>query len=140
MLHKHAAHALIALLEGGQTPSGPASVFQHAPATCTGMQRGATVRGQNMPLHRLVPVRQCRRERVRALDATARHHHDDLCPRAATEGQHVMAIGAPSLGLTMGNPLLEDFRRPIWDGPKPTEPHATRHAAPHADSAPRLGV
>ena len=33
MIHQHAAHALIELLKVGKTPSGPDSVFHHAPET-----------------------------------------------------------------------------------------------------------
>ena len=138
MIHQHAAHALIELLKVGKTPSGPDAVFHHAPETFHGMQLVSTVRGQKMPLTLLVPVRPCRRERVRPMDATAIPHHAHLFPCAATERHHLRDIVAQPLSLTMGNDLKEDFRRPLLDRTKHAQQHTTGYAAPAPVAQPGL--
>lgn len=138
MVHQHAAHALIELLEVGETPSGPDPVLHHAPEAFNGIQMVSTARWQKMQMKLVVPVRKRRRELVRSMDATAIHHHDNLFPRAAKERHHLMDILAKPLGLKMGNDFKEDFRRPILDGPKDAQQHPTGHAAPTPIAHPDL--
>lgn len=118
MVHQHAAHALIELLEVGETPSGPDPVLHHTPESFNGIQMVSAARWQKMPLKLLVPVGKRRRELFRPMDPTAINHHDDGFSRAAEERHHVMNILAKPLGLKVGNDFKEDFRRPILDGSK----------------------
>ena len=138
MVHQHAAHALIELLEVGKTPSGPDPVLQHAPEPFTGMQMVPTARWQTMQMQLLVPVRKRRRELVRPMDATAIPHHAHLFPCAATERHHLRDIVAQPLSLTMGNDLKEDFRRPLLDRTKHAQQHTTGYAAPAPVAQPGL--
>jgi hypothetical protein len=78
MVHQHAAHALIKVLEVGKTPSGSNSVLQHAPETFNGIEMMSASRGQKIQLQLLVPVRKRRGELVRPMDPTAIDAHDDL--------------------------------------------------------------
>src|SRR5690349_2863268 len=103
MVHQHAAHALIELLEVGKTPSGPNPVLHHAPETFDGIQMVSTARWQKMQTKLLVPVRQRRGELVRPMDPTAIDCHDDLFPRAAKDGHHLMDILAKPFGIKLGD-------------------------------------
>ena len=138
MVHQHAAHALIELLEVGKTPSGPHPVLQHAPETCDGIPMVSTARWQKMQMKLLVPVCKRRRELVRPMDATAIHHHDHLFPCAAKERHHLMDRLAKPLSLTMGNDLKADFRRPLLDSTKHAQQHTTGYAAPAPVAQPGL--
>lgn len=109
MVHQHAAHALIELLEVGETPSGPDPVLHYTPETFNGMQMVSASRWQKMQTKLLVPVRKRRREFVRPMDATAIDHHDDLLPRAAKDRHHLMDILAKPLSLKMRDDFIEDF-------------------------------
>ena len=86
----------------------------------------------------LVPVGQRRRKLFRPVDATAVDDHDDLLPRVAKEGHHLMDILAQPLRIKMGHDLIEDFRGAILDGAQDAEQHPTGHAAPTPIAHPRL--
>ena len=109
MVHQHAAHALIELLEVGQTPPSPDPILHHAPETFNRIQMVAASRGQKMQLKLLVPVRKRRRELVRPMKPTAIDHHDDLFPRATKDGHHLMDILAKPLSIKMGDDFIENF-------------------------------
>ena len=136
MCHEHTARALIELLEVGKTPPGPDPVLHHAPETLNGIQMMSASRWQKMQMKLLWPVLKRRRELVRPMDTTAIDYHDDLFPSAAKDSHYLMKILAKPLGIKMGDDFIEDFRGPILDGPKHTEPHATRHTAPGAIAYP----
>ena len=109
MVPQHAAHALIELLEVGKTPSGPNPVLHHAPETFDGIQMVAAARGQKMQLKLRVPVRKRRGELARPMDPTAIDCHDDLFPRAAKDGHHLMDILAKPFGIKLGDHFIEHF-------------------------------
>jgi hypothetical protein len=109
MVHQYAAHALIELLEVGKTPSSPDLVLQHAPETFNRIQMVAASRGQKMQIKLLMPVLKRRRERVRPMDPTAIDHHNDLFPRAAKEGHHLMDILAKPLGIKLRDNFIAHF-------------------------------
>jgi hypothetical protein len=138
MIHQHTAHTLIELLEVGKRPSGPDPVLHHAPETFNGIQMVSTARWQKMQLKLLVPVLKSRRELFRPMDATAIDHHDDRLSGGAKEGHDLVDVLAKPLGLKMGDDFIEDFRRPILDGPKDAQQHTARHAAPTPIAHPGL--
>jgi hypothetical protein len=58
MGHKHAARALVELMQIGKTPSGPNPLFHHAPKAFKRIEMVATPGRQAIPAQLLVPVGQ----------------------------------------------------------------------------------
>ena len=138
MISKHSTRALIELMQIGKPPSSADPVLHHAPEAFHRMEVVSAMRRQEMQPKLLVPVRQCRRELVRPVDATAIGDHDNLFLGVAKDGHHLMDVLAQPLRLNMGDPLIEDFRGPILDRADDAEQHAPGDAAPRAIRHPRL--
>ena len=108
MRHENSACALVELMQIGKTPSGADPVLQHAPEAFNGVEMVSAPRWQEMQPKLLVPVCQCRRKLVRAVDTTAVGDHDHLFSRMAKKGHHLMDILTYSLRVKMRDNLIDD--------------------------------
>jgi hypothetical protein len=138
MSHEYSTRALVELLQIGKTPSGADPVLQHAPEAFNRIEVVTTVGRQEMQPKLLVPVGQRRRELFRPVDATTVGDHDDLFPRMAKKGHHLMDILTYSLRVKMRDNLIDDARGAILHGTDDAEQHAARDTAPGAILHPGL--
>jgi hypothetical protein len=138
MRPEHSTRALVELMQSGKAPSGTNPVLHHTPEAFNGIEVVPTVGWEQIQPKLFVPVCQRRRKSFRPVDATTVGDHDDLFPRVAQEGHHLMDILAQPLRIKMGHDLIEDFRGAVLDGPDDAEQHAAGDAAPRAILHPRL--
>jgi hypothetical protein len=138
MRHEHLTRAVVKLLQMRKIPPGPDLVLHDTPEAFDGIEVVAAVGWQDMQPKPILPVGQCRRQFVRPVDATAVNHHNDLFPRGAKAGHHLMDVLAKPLRIKLGDDLIEDFRGPILDRANDAEQDPTGDAAPRAILHPRL--
>jgi hypothetical protein len=138
MRPEHSTRALVELMQSGKAPSGTNPVLHHTPEAFNGIEVVPTVGWEQIQPKLFVPVCQRRRKSFRPVDATTVGDHDDLFPRVAKDGHHLMDILAQPLRIKMGHDLIEDFRGAVLDGTDDAEQHAAGDAAPRAILQPRL--
>jgi hypothetical protein len=138
MGHENLAGALVELMQIGKTSPGADPVLHHPPKTLDGIEVVSTPGRQELEPKLLMPVGQCGRKLVRAVNATAVDDHDDLFPSMTKKGHDLMNILPKPLCIKLGDHLIEDFRGAILDGAHDAQQHTAGHTAPTPITAPRL--
>jgi hypothetical protein len=95
MRHKDLTRALVEEMEGSKTLSSSHLILQHTPEAFNRIEVMAAPSGQKRQPKARLPMGERRRERVRAVDATAIDDQHHLFPRGTKRGHHLLDIAAP---------------------------------------------